>query len=167
MVNIKKMVSLSFFLCISLIIHYAESLLPPLIPIPGVKMGLANVITLILCFFYGKKEAFCVLMLRVLIASLFFGGVMPFLYSPAGGLSAFLVIALFMGNRKNIWSVSALSAFMHNAGQVALAVFLTKTPFLWWYLFPISVSGIISGIFTGLIASVITGNKNIQKLFFS
>lgn len=159
MVNVKKLTHLSLFLCISLILHYVESLLPPIIPVPGVKVGLANVITLILCILYGKKEAFSVLMARVLIASLFFGSVIQFLYSAFGGVCAFLVIALFFKKGGGIWYISALSAFIHNAAQLAVAVMLTKTPFLWWYIFPLTFFGVISGIFIGVVADIVSKNK--------
>lgn len=163
MVKVKKLTYLSFFLCIALITHFIESLFPPIIPVPGVKMGLANCVTLTVCILYGRREAAIVLFLRILIGSLFFGGGMQFIYSLCGGILSFITIALLCRYKENIWAVSALSAVSHNTGQIIAAVFITKIKYLWWYLFPLTFFGILSGIFTGIIASIITKNKHLRK----
>lgn len=164
MVKTKRITHLAFFLCLSLVIHYFESLLPPVIPVAGIKMGLANCITLITLKLYGKKETAAVLFMRILIASLFFGGGMQFLYSFFGGLAAFLMLCLLDNKIKALYVLSAISAVFHNVGQVAVATALTKIPFLWWYLFPLTASAIISGAFTGIIANFILKNNHISKI---
>jgi len=165
MVNVKKTVILSLFLCIALVTHFIESQLPPILPVPGIKMGLANCITLIVYLIYGRKEAALVLFLRILIASLFFGSGMQFIYSLSGGILSFIVILLLYKFKDSIWVLSALSAVSHNLGQIIAAVFITKIKYLWWYLFPLTFFGILSGVFTGIIAGIIVKNKYIRKLF--
>ena len=164
MVKTKHITYLALLLCISLVIHYVESLMPPVIPAAGIKMGLANCITLITLKMFGKKQAFIVLFMRIIIASLFFGGAMQFVYSIAGGLLSFLVLSIFSSKIKALYVLSALSAIFHNVGQVAVAVFITKIPFLWWYLFPLTASAIISGAFIGILSNYILKNKYIFKI---
>ncbi len=160
MVKTKQLTYLALLLCISLVIHYVESLMPPVIPAAGIKMGLANCITLIALKMFDKKQAFIVLFMRIIIASLFFGGAMQFVYSLAGGLFSFLVLSALSDKIKALYILSALSAVFHNVGQVCVAVFITKIPFLWWYLFPLTASAIISGAFVGMVSSYILKSKH-------
>lgn len=163
MAKTKRITYMAFLLCTSLVIHYFESLIPPVIPVAGVKMGLANCITLITLFVFGRKEASFILFLRIIMASLFFGGGIQFLYSLAGGILSFAVLCLMYKKIKALYVLSAFSAVFHNVGQVAVAVFITKVPFLWWYLFPLTAAAIISGAFTGTVSAFILKNKSIFK----
>ena len=163
-IKTKRITFLAFFLCLSLVIHYFENLLPPVIPVAGIKIGLANCITLITLNLFGKKEAALLLFMRIIIASLFFGGAMQFLYSLAGGAASFLILVLLADKIKALYLKSAFSAIFHNVGQVSVAVFLTKIPFLWWYLLPLTAAAIISGTFTGVIVHYILKNKHITKI---
>jgi len=161
MVKTKRLAFLALFLCISLVIHYFESLIPPLVPIAGVKMGLANCITLIVFKLFGRREAAAVHFMRIVIASLFFGGFSQFLYSICGGILAFSIMCVLINRVNSLWVLSAMGAVFHNIGQVAAAVFITKIGFFWWYLFPLTASAIISGVFVGLVSTFILKNKYI------
>ena len=93
--NVRRLTQLSVLLTIAIIIFVLELQLPPLTPIPGIKMGLSNIITLVIILLYNKKDAFTVLILRIVISSMFAGQMTSFLYSIAGGIFSFAVMSLF------------------------------------------------------------------------
>ncbi len=164
--NTKKLTSLAMLLGIALVIFVAESQLPPLAPIPGIKLGLANIVTLIVMVWYGRKESLLVLILRIIIGSIFCGQPSVFFYSLAGGMVCFLVMAIALGllGSQRLWVVSVLGAVSHNAGQLGVAYLFTKT-FEVFYYFPILVlSGIITGIFTGVAAQTLI-NSQLRNFF--
>ena len=159
MLKTKQLVFLALFLCTSLVIHYFENLIPPIVPVAGVKLGLANCITLIVLKLYGRKKASIVLFLRIVISSLFFGGAMQFIYSLSGGILSFLVLCVLNKKVSSLSILSAFSAIFHNVGQLLVAIFITKIPLLWWYIFPLTASAIISGTFIGLVSGFVLKNK--------
>ncbi len=83
---VKKLTHLAFFTAISMSIYAIESAIPPLVPIPGIKLGLANIITLILLHFYSRRDTLLVLLARIILSSLLFGQAISLVYSLAGGL---------------------------------------------------------------------------------
>lgn len=138
---------------LALIIFIVEAQLPPLAPIPGIKLGLANVVTLVTLVWFGRKEAFTVLMLRITLGSVFAGQMMSFMYSMAGGLLCFAVMALLLSVlKKQLWVISVFGALAHNVGQIAVAVIITGTWQIIGYLPILAVSAVITGAFTGIAA---------------
>ncbi len=135
-------------------IFILEAQLPAPVPIPGVKLGLANSITLTAMLLLGRKEAGCVLLVRILLGALFAGSPSTLLFSAAGGVLAYLgmcLLTVFIPE-KRLWVTSAISAVLHNAGQLLVSVLVVKTPGLWAYAPILAVSGVITGVFTGLAA---------------
>ena len=114
--NINKIVRLSILTTIALTIFMIELHIPPLLPIPGVKLGLANIITLIVLYLYGIREASTILIIRILLGSMFFGQVVSLLYSLSSGLMCLLVMILLMKivGKEGIWFVSVGGAIAHN-----------------------------------------------------
>lgn len=155
-VHVKKMMMLSVLLGLALIIFTVEAQIPPLAPIPGVKLGLANVITLIAIYLFGRKEAFSILILRIILSSIFAGNFTGFLYSLSGGLTCFLVmgVASRFLNEDRMWIVSELGAIGHNIGQIFIAFFITGTPYILWYFPILLISAVITGFFTGMTAQI-------------
>ncbi|MBQ4629509.1 MAG: Gx transporter family protein [Clostridia bacterium] len=148
----KKMIVISLFVCMSVAIYAIESMIPTLIPIPGVKPGLANIITLVSIYILGKKEAFLILMLRIALTTLLFGQVMSMWFSLAGGILSFVVmscLSLFM-DEDNIWAISVFGAFAHNVGQIAVAVIVTRQLAVTYYFLFLIISSIVTGVFTGI-----------------
>ena len=154
--NAKKIALMAVLLALALIIFIIESYLPPIAPIPGIKLGLANIITLLAIYMIGRKEAFIILLLRIILASIFSGGMAGFLYSIAGGVVCFTVMGLsslrLFENR--MWVVSVLGAIGHNTGQIAVACFVTGTVQILWYFPALIISAILTGAFTGISAQV-------------
>lgn len=160
--NTKRITRISLLTALALIIFIVEAQIPPLAPIPGIKLGLANVITLITMAWFGKKDAFFVLILRIILGSIFAGTAISFVYSVSGGLLCFIAMSLtipfFKGN--TIWIVSVFGAIAHNIGQIVAAIILTETPQIAAYLPILIISAVITGAFTGLCAQLIIKRKS-------
>lgn len=151
----KKLVLMALLAAVSLGIWIAEAQLPPLVPVPGVKPGLANIITLAAMALLGRRAAGEVLAVRIILGSLFAGSFSAILFSLAGGVLAWAVMALTIGHfeHKQLWIVSVLGALAHNAGQLLAAVAVTKTVSLLWYGPALAAAAVITGTFTGLAAT--------------
>ena len=120
---------------------------------PGIKLGLANVVVLMLLYLKGVKAAAAVSLLRVILSAALYGGLSSFFFGFAGALASFLVMALFFArNALSPVGVSVLGGVAHNAGQLAVAACLVETGALLYYLPVLLVSGVITGIATGYIA---------------
>lgn len=152
--NVKKMAFMALLLAIALTIFAAESQLPPLAPIPGIKLGLANVVTLAAIYMLGRKEAFTILILRIILGAVFAGNGAAFIYSISGGLlcSICMGTASVFLKADRMWVVSVFGAVGHNIGQIAAACVLTGIVQVVYYLPVLIISGIIMGVFTGLAA---------------
>lgn len=148
------MVLLAMFSTIALTIFVIESMLPPLAPIPGIKLGLANVVTLILLVCFNEKDALLVLFVRILLGSICAGQLMSFLYSLCGGLLCFLTMALInrLLKKQFIFITSVFGALAHNVGQIAVAIVLTSSLSILVYLPILLISAVLTGLFTGFCA---------------
>lgn len=143
-------------LALSLILSYLESLIPPLFALPGVKPGLCNVVILFLLYRLGFRDALCVSLCRVVIANLLFGSLPAAAFGAAGALLSLCGMALL--KRLPCFSpcgVSIAGGVLHNLGQIAVAVAMTKTPGLVSYLPLLLVSGICAGVLVGLLAALL------------
>lgn len=149
---VKKTTVLALFTTLSLAIYAIESAIPPLVPIPGFKLGLANIITLILLRNAFAKDAFLVLIARILLSTLLFGQALSLLYSLAGGILSLLLMTLAakLLQKKLFVLTGALGGLAHNTGQLAMALIVTSTPGVAAYLPFLVLSGILTGLFTGL-----------------
>ena len=152
--SLQKLTILGLYTTISLAVYAIESAIPPLIPLPGIKLGLANIITLILLQRYTAKDAFLVLIARLLLSCLLFGHVLSLLYGLAGGLLSFAV--MYATNRllqKRLpFLTGALGGLFHNLGQLLTACAITASAEVLLYLPYLAISGILTGLFTGLCA---------------
>lgn len=152
--KLKRLTRDAVLTAVALTIFVVELQLPELVPIPGVKLGLANIVTVTALFTLGPWDALAILLCRIVLGSLFSGSVTTLLYSLAGGLLAFLTMLLLrkLLTVKHLWAASVFAAVAHNLGQIAAAIAVTATPSLILYLPVLTVSGIITGLFTGLAA---------------
>ena len=149
----KKLSLMAMLTAASIIVFVIEAQIPAPVPVPGVKLGLANVITLIAMLLLGRREAGLILAVRIVMGSVFAGGVSAFLFSISGGVLAYAVMCITVTRfpRKMLWVVSALAAVAHNLGQLLAAIAVTKTAALMVYATVLLASGIITGVFTGLV----------------
>jgi heptaprenyl diphosphate synthase len=152
--SVKKLVTLALFTAIALTIFVVEAQIPLPLPIPGIKLGLANCITLMVLVLYGEKEAAVVLLMRILLGSLFTGTLVSMIYSLSGGILCFLMMALLNRLLKNrhLWFISLIGAVFHNFGQILAAMVVMQSKQVLVYLPFLLVSGCITGLFTGIAA---------------
>ena len=150
----KKLAILALFAALALGIYGLESLIPNPFPIPGIKLGLANIVTLVVLKRFGIREAALVLTVRILLSSLLFGNGVTLLYSAAGGLLClaieFAINSFLKG--KALFVTAVFGALFHNAGQLIVALFLTKVINVMVYAPYLGISAILTGLFTGLCA---------------
>ena len=152
--KVRKLTVLGLLSALSLILFILELRLPALIPVPGVKPGLSNIVVLVALFAYDRRSAASVLFVKTVLGAVFAGSMLRFLYSCAGSLCCFAVAAALRGavKDKQIWFLSALAACAHNFGQLLVARCVMGTPQVWWYAPILVLSGVLTGLFTGFCA---------------
>jgi Predicted membrane protein len=157
----KKLARLALLTTLALIIFMVEAQIPNPIPIPGAKLGLANIITVYAIFRYSAKETALMLFARILLGSMFSGNLMSLFYSLTGGLFCFLVMLLVKRvlTLEQIWVCSILGSLAHNAGQILIAMLITGSWRMIFYFPPLILSGILAGLFTGLLAQYLVNRK--------
>ncbi len=126
----------------------------PSIGIPGVKLGLANIVTVTAAFLIGPWDAGAILLCRIMLGGLFSGQIMALWYSLAGGTLCWLVMLPLRRilTERQIWVMSVIGAVAHNIGQILVALAVTRTAAILYYLPILMVSGILAGLFTGIAA---------------
>jgi len=150
----RRVTLLALLTAIALTIFMIEAQLPVLVPIQGVKLGLANIITVYAVFVLGPGDALLILCARVFLGAVFSGQMMTLLYSMGGGLLAWLAMVLLrrLLTRDQLWLCSPVAAIFHNLGQLLVAAGVMKTWAVMAYLPYLLLSGMITGLFTGLCA---------------
>ena len=141
----------------------------PSVGIPGVKLGLANIVTVTAAFLLGPWDAGAILLCRVLLGSMFSGQVMALWYSLAGGTLCWLTMLPMRKilTAKQIWVMSVIGAVAHNIGQTAVALIVTRTAAILYYLPVLMISGVLAGLFTGFAAQFSVGRLEpvVRKIF--
>lgn len=142
---------------IALTIFLAEAQLPAPVPIPGVKLGLANIVTVYAMYALGPADALMILLGRIFLGAVFSGQMMTLLYSLGGGLACYAGLLLLRRvlDRTQLWLCSPLSALCHNLGQLLTAAAVMRTWAVTAYLPWLVLSGILSGLFTGVCAQLL------------
>jgi len=161
----KKLTLLALLSAIALTIFMVEAQIPALVPIPGVKLGLANIVTVFAVFALGPKEGTAVLFVRIFLGAVFAGNFSTIFYSAAGGACAIGVTILLKKilTTKQLWVAGSLGAVAHSIGQMAMAILLTSTPGLIVYLPVMIVISILTGCFTGLCAQFLVNRGSLWK----
>ncbi len=149
-----KLTELSLLTAAALILYVVESRIPLPVPVPGVKLGLANIITVVAVYRYKPGEAAALVAVRLILGSMFAGSMSALLFSSAGAvlcLLGMLVLKRFL-SEKDIPLCSVLGAIFHNLGQILVAVWVMQDVKVVAYLPVLIVTGCIAGLFTGLCA---------------
>lgn len=155
--SIKRITFLGLFTAVALVLAYIEAKLPPIYhAVPGIKIGLPNIIIVFILYRCGIKEAALVSLIRMLAVSFLFGNMMALTYSMAGGVLSLAVMVLLKRMKfLSVVGVSVAGGVFHNVGQILAAMFFLGTAELGYYLIVLSVTGTISGIFVGLCGAII------------
>ena len=163
--KLKKLLYLALLTAVSLILFVVENQIPAPVPVPGVKLGLGNVIVVAVLFLYGRREALAVLLVKVLLSALLTGSLSALAYSLAGGLLSWTGMCLLRGllGKRQLWVASVLGAMLHNLGQLLTAILIADTPGLLAYLPVLLLSGMITGLFTGLAAQAAVNRLKKEK----
>ena len=163
-----KLTRMALLTAIALTIFMVEAQIPAPVPVPGIKLGLSNIVTIFAVFVLGGREAAAILFARVFLGAIFSGQFSTVFYSAAGGLLAWLTA---VGLKRvltpaQIWVAGCMGAIAHSVGQMAVAVLLTGTPGLVIYLPVMILCGIVTGLFTGLCAQLLVNRgKDLWKTF--
>lgn len=140
---------------LALVLSLLEGALPPLFPLPGMKLGLSNVVTLYALYAIGAPAAFTVLVLRIVLGSVFAGQATAFLYSFFGGVFSMTVMAAVKKTRLSIFGVSVSGAAAHACGEILAASLLTGSAAPVAYLAPVLLVSLFTGSLCAFTASLV------------
>lgn len=157
----KQITEAGLLLAVSLVLAYLESLLPVMIAVPGVKLGLANIVTMLVLYRTGGKQAFFFMTLRVLLAGFLFSGAAGIAYSFAGGMCCILIMcAAKRFPFFSILGVSMAGAVFHNLGQILVAFFVMENAHILYYFPVLCISGVITGFVIGYLSALLLRQMN-------
>lgn len=160
----KRIALISLCIALAFTLSFLESLIPINLGIPGVKIGLANLVVLAALYMLPKRDAFFISMVRILISGLIFSGAFSLLYSFTGGILSFAVMMIAQKNKHlSIIGVSVLGAAVHNVGQIIVAALVMQTYRIVYYLPVLLLSGAASGILVGLISGITVKRLSVIK----
>lgn len=162
-----NMVFMSLILAISLALHYIESSLPSLVfVVPGLRLGLSNIVLVIMLCKFKPSQAFLIMLLRIVLSSAFGGGPSVFIYSLAGGLFSFLSMLFLIKSKAfdlSLIGISMIGSVFFNAGQLLVASALIDSAIFMAYLPIMAISSIITGLFVGLVSVYVCENRALWK----
>lgn len=146
-----KVAYLGVFLALALICSYVESLIPFYFGIPGVKLGLTNLVVVLMLYCVGAKEALLISVLRIVLSGFLFGNMFSILYSLAGGLLSFIVMVLLkkMGKGSMVL-VSVCGGIFHNVGQLIVAAIVVENYNIFYYFPILLLAGFLTGLLIGI-----------------
>lgn len=162
----RKLTRMALLTAIALTIFMVEAQIPAVVPLPGVKLGLSNIVTVYAVFTLGPGEAAAILSCRIFLGAVFAGNFSTIFYSAAGGTLAIGVTILLrrIVKKNQLWVAGCIGAIAHSTGQVLMAMALTATPGLIIYLPPLICVSIVTGLFTGLCAQfLVNRGKDLWK----
>ena len=155
----KRITLYSIFIALGLALSVLESLVPVqlLVPLPGIKLGIANIITLLALSLFGFNSALIILVLRCILASALFGSLTSFLFSICGGVLAITIMTVLFKKCKMVSfiGISIAGAAAHNTGQIFAAAIAMKSFYIFAYLPILLIASIITGGIIGLVLTII------------
>ena len=162
-ISTKKIALCGVLTALAMIFSYIESVIPIPIPVPGIKLGVANIAVITILYVLGVKEAIVINLLRIALTALLFGNVNSFLFSISGAVLS-LTIMIIM-KRLDFFSfigVSVCGGVMHNVGQIIAAVFIMGSEAIVLYLPVLIVSGVFTGVVIGVVSGIVA--KHVKKV---
>lgn len=164
--DIKKMVLYAILTAVAITLHFVEGLFPVPVAIPGIKLGLSNIVSLVALYLFGPAAAFAILVLRVFMTSFLYSGFSSLIFSITGGLLSVLVMSLIWklrGKGFSIVSASVAGGVFHNVGQILAAVLVMRTFAVLSYLPVLILAGVATGIVTGIVSGIIV--PRLRKIY--
>ncbi len=151
-----KLTKYALLIALAMIFSYIEFIIPLPIPVPGIKLGLANIVVVIALYNLGVKDAVIISVIRIVLVGITFGNVSMMLYSLSGGLLSILV--MIFGKKISAFSVvgvSILGGIFHNIGQLLLATLIIESSKMLYYMPVLIISGAITGMIIGVVSKSI------------
>lgn len=149
------------FTALALILSYVESLIPISFGIPGIKLGLANLLIVVFLYKRNWKEAFLLSVVRILLAGFMFSNLFSILYSLAGGsLSLFVMAILKKQGSFSVVGVSVAGGITHNMGQLLVAMMVVETYRVGYYFPVLLIAGVLTGLVIGIVANEVLKRLN-------
>ncbi len=154
--NTKKLVTLSALVAVAMVLSYIESLIPPLVAVPGAKIGLSNIATVFALYTLGWQAGIIVSLIRVLLSALLFGNAVALIYSLFGAAFAlvFMILA-FKTDKLSSVGVSVVGGVAHNVGQVTAAALVMQTLGISFYIAPLAIVGTLAGVAVGVASGIL------------
>lgn len=150
------------FIALALVLSYLESLIPVFAAVPGIKLGIANIVTMLAMYKLGVKPAIVISVGRIVLSGILFGNLYVIIYSLVGGVLSICVMIILKKIRLfSVVGVSVAGAVAHNAGQIIVAVFLMENVNILYYLPVLIISGVIAGTMVGILTVYIIKNIRI------
>ena len=134
---------------LALVLGYIETFIPLPVPVPGIKLGLANIVVLIALELFGARRAALIALIKVLASGFLFGSPIMMAYSAAGTLLAFAAMAILVRLRVNVVLTAIVGAILHNMGQLAVAMLVLGTPLVWGTAPVLVIAACITGALSG------------------
>lgn len=160
-----KVAYFGVFAALAMIFSYVESLIPFQIGIPGVKLGLANLIVVIALYKMGIKEAFFVSVIRIVLSGFLFANLFSIIYSLAGGMVSLAVMAFLKSRRSfSVFGISMAGGVAHNIGQIVVAMLVVETFSVAYYIPVLLVAGLATGFVIGIVANAMLKRLNRLEL---
>lgn len=150
----KKVAFLGLSVALAMVLSFVESQIPPLVAVPGVKVGLPNLVIVYLLYKLGAKEAVIVSIIRVVLVSILFGNIQSAFFSICGAALSLLGMILLKKLFATV-TVSVIGGVLHNVGQIGAAVLVTATPGIVTYLPVLLISGTIAGVIIGIVSGLL------------
>lgn len=152
----KKTANMGMLVALAFIFSYIESLIPISVGIPGIKLGLANMVVIVTLYLMGAGPAFMLSLVRIVLTGFTFGNLAMMMYSLAGGMLSLLVMVIARKTKLfSVTGVSVLGAVFHNVGQIIVAALVVENSSLFYYFPVLLVSGVVFGIIIGVVGSVL------------
>ena len=161
----KRVAFLGMCIALSMILSFVESQIPPLMAVPGVKVGLPNLVMVFMLYKIGWKETAIVSILRVILVGILFGTPLSMIYSLVGATLS--LIGMILLKKTGLFApvtVSVVGGILHNVGQIATACFVMDTAEIAYYLPVLLISGTAAGIIIGFVAALILKRLDKMKL---
>lgn len=160
----KRLVYCAMLVAAGMMLSWIEMMIPIDFGIAGVKLGLANMAVLVALYIFGVKYAFAVSIVRIILSSLLFLGILPMLYSLAGGVLSLVGMVLLKKTCKfGIVGVSACGGVLHNFGQIIVAIYFFEVKEIIFYMPLLAVSGVITGVLVGVVSGMVIKRLEIKK----
>lgn len=163
MTKTKRITIYGLLIALALVLSFLESQIPAFFAVPGMKLGITNVVVVVALYKLNWYDAIFINIIRIILVALMFSNAASFLYSLAGGvLSCFIMIILKEIFDFSLITVSIAGGVFHNVGQILMAIILLATPAIGYYMVILWFTGIITGLIIGIISAEII--KRLPKI---